>query len=151
MSYFKKGDKMRNDEGYVPKETLAEVQALKSLDIPERNISKATLERFGVKVAVSEKDGKTPTAVYFPSHNQKGKITGYTKQDLTKSKEEKGHWTAVGSVTIGNKLFGQNVAESQNRKRNNLVATEGQWDCLSVFEALVNNVKGTKYEGLEPW
>jgi len=150
LSYFKKGDKMRNDEGYVPKETLAEVQALKSLDIPERNISKATLERFGVKVAVSEKDGKTPTAVYFPSHNQKGKITGYTKQDLTKSKEEKGHWTAVGSVTIGNKLFGQNVAESQNRKRNNLVATEGQWDCLSVFEALVNNVKGTKYEGLEP-
>lgn len=147
---FKKktGDKM--SEQYVPKETLQDVQALKSVDIPERGIRKETLERFGVKVAVSQQDGKTPEAVYFPSYNQKGKVTGYAKQDLTKPKEEKYHWSVVGSVNIGNKLFGQNVAESQNRKRNNLVATEGQWDCLSVFQALVDNVKGTKYEGIEP-
>lgn len=141
---------MRNDEGFVPKETLADVQALKAVDIPERNIRKETLERFQVKVAVSQTDGKTPEAVYFPSFNQKGKVTGYTKQDLTKGKEEKGHWSCIGSVTIGNKMFGQNVAEAQKRKRNNLVITEGQWDCLSVFEALIDNVKGTKYEGLEP-
>ncbi len=137
-------------EQYVPKETLQDVQALKSVDIPERGIRKETLERFGVKVAVSQQDGKTPEAVYFPSYNQKGKVTGYAKQDLTKPKEEKYHWSVVGSVNIGNKLFGQNVAESQNRKRNNLVTTEGQWDCLSVFQALVDNVKGTKYEGIEP-
>lgn len=150
MGYFKKqkGDKMQ--EVYVPKETLAEVQALKSVDILERGIRKETLERFGVKVAVSQQDGKTPEAVYFPSYNQKGKVTGYSKQDLTKSKEEKYHWSVVGSVTIGNKMFGQQVAESQNRKRNNLVITEGQYDCLSVFQALVDNVKGTKYEGIEP-
>lgn len=150
MGYFKKqkGDKMQ--EVYVPKETLAEVQALKSVEIPERGIRKETLERFGVKVAVSQQDGKTPEAVYFPSYNQKGKVTGYSKQDLTKSKEEKYHWSVVGSVTIGNKMFGQQVAESQNRKRNNLVITEGQYDCLSVFQALVDNVKGTKYEGIEP-
>lgn len=137
-------------EEFVPKETVAEVQKFGTVAIKERNVSKETLERFGVKVAVSQQDGVTPEAVYFPSYNQKGKITGYAKQDLTKSKEEKGHWTAVGSVTISNKMFGQNVAESQNRKRNNLVITEGQWDCLSVFEALVQSVKGTKYEGLEP-
>lgn len=150
MGYFKreKGDKM--SEVYVPKETLADVQALKSVDVPERGIRKETIERFGVKVAVSQEDGKTPEAIYFPSYNQKGKVTGYAKQDLTKSKEEKYHWSTVGSVTIGNKLFGQNVAEAQNRKRNNLVAVEGQWDCLSVFQALVDNVKGTKYEGIEP-
>ena len=150
MGYFKKqkGDKMQ--ETCVPKETLAEVQALKSIDIPDRGIRKETLERFGVKVAVSQQDGKTPEAVYFPSYNQKGKVTGYSKQDLTKSKEEKYHWSVVGSVTIGNKMFGQQVAESQNRKRNNLVITEGQYDCLSVFQALVDNVKGTKYEGIEP-
>lgn len=137
-------------EVYVPKETLADVQALKSFDVPERGIRKETLERFGVKVALSQEDGKTPEAIYFPSYNQKGKVTGYAKQDLTKSKEEKYHWSTVGSVTIGNKLFGQNVAEAQNRKRNNLVVVEGQWDCLSVFQALVDNVKGTKYEGIEP-
>jgi len=141
---------MRNDEGFEPKETVAEVSQLKAFDIPERGIRKETLDKFGVKVAVSQEDGKTPEAVYFPSYNQKGKVVGYTKQNLTKSKEEKGHWSCVGSVTIGNKMFGQNVAEAQNRKRNNLVITEGQWDTLSVFQSLVDNVKGTKYEGIEP-
>lgn len=141
---------MRNDVGFEPKETVVEVSQLKAFDIPERGIRKETLERFSVKVSVSQEDGKTPQAVYFPSYNQKGKVTGYTKQDLTKGKEERGHWSCIGSVTIGNKMFGQNVAEAQNRKRNNLVITEGQWDCLSVFQALVDNVKGTKYEGIEP-
>lgn len=150
MAYFKKnsGDKMT--EQYVPKETLAEISTLKSVDVPERGIRASTLERFGVKVALCEQDGKTPTTVYFPSYNQKGKIVGYARQDLTVPKEDKKHWSTVGSVSIGNKLFGQNVAEAQNRKRNNLVTTEGQWDCLSVWQALVDNVKGTKYENLEP-
>jgi archaellum biogenesis ATPase FlaH len=141
---------MGSDVGFEPKETLQEVSTFKAVDVSERGIRKETLERFGVKVAVSTEDGKTPVAVYFPSVNQKGKVTGYAKQDLTKTKEEKGHWSCIGSVTIGNKLFGQNVAEQQNRKRNNLVITEGQWDTLSVYQALVDNVKGTKYEGLEP-
>jgi archaellum biogenesis ATPase FlaH len=141
---------MGSDVGFEPKETLQEVSTFKAVDVSERGIRKETLERFGVKVAVSTQDGKTPVAVYFPSVNQKGKVTGYAKQDLTKTKEEKGHWSCIGSVTIGNKLFGQNVAEQQNRKRNNLVITEGQWDTLSVYQALVDNVKGTKYEGLEP-
>lgn len=141
---------MGSESNYVPRETVAEVMELPSADLPERSLRKETLERFGVKVAVSEEDGVTPTAVYFPSYNQKGKVTGYAKQDLTKAKEERYHWSAIGSVTIGNKLFGQNVSEKQNRKRSNLIVTEGQLDCLSVFQALVDNVKGTKYEGLEP-
>ena len=141
---------MRSEEKYVPRETLAEVEKLKAFDVPERNVRKETLERFGVKVALSEEDGKTPTAIYFPSYNQKGKITGYSKQDLTKGKEEAYHWSTIGAVVIGNKLFGQAVSEKQNRKRNNLIITEGQWDTLSVYQALVDNVKGTKYEGLEP-
>lgn len=152
MGYFKK-TKYGDDENtmtFEARETVAEISALKAFDVPDRKIRKETLERFGVKVAISQEDGRTPTAVYFPSRNQKGKITGYAKQDLTKPKEEKYHWSTVGTVSISNKLFGQDVAEAQNRKRNNLVATEGQWDCLSVFQALVDQVKGTKYEGLEP-
>lgn len=141
---------MKNDEGYTPKETLADVQKFGCFGIPERNVRKETLERFGVKVAVCEKDGKTPTAVYFPSFNQKDKIVGYAKQDLTKGKDEKGHWTAVGSVSINNKLFGQNVAESVNRKRTNLICNEGQWDTISTYQSLCDNVKSTKYEGIEP-
>lgn len=155
MGYIKKdkrggSDFMKQSQEYVARETMEDISQMSVVDIKERNVRKATLERFGVKVAVSEKDGKTPTAVYFPSHNQKGKVVGYTKQDLTKSKDEKGHWTAVGSVSIGNKMFGQELSENQSRKRTNLIVTEGQWDCISVWQSLTDNVQGTKYEGLEP-
>src|SRR5690606_14624577 len=41
--------------------------------------------------------------------------------------------------------------ESVERQRKMLVITEGQWDTLSVYQALVDNVKGTKWDLLEPF
>lgn len=149
MSYWKKA-KYGENVNIESKETIQEVEKYGSMDIPSRGIRKDVLDKFGVKVAVSESDGKTPVAVYFPSYNQKGKLIGYTKQDLTKSKEEKYHWSTIGSVNISNKLFGQEVAEKVNRRRANIVITEGQWDALSVYQSLVDAVKNTKYEGIEP-
>lgn len=138
-------------DNYVPKEKVEDVLKYSFEDIPERNITKKTCERFGVRAGLSETDGETIEAYYFPSYNQKGKIVGFSKQDITKSKDERGHWTAIGTVTIGNKLFGQDVAESVQRKRSNVVITEGQLDTMSVYQALVDNVQGTKYEGMEPF
>lgn len=149
MGYFKKW-KQEDNMDETNKETVKDISSYGVCDLPERGLRKETLESFGVKVAVSQIDGKTPEAVYYPSYNQKGKVVGYTKQDLTKGKDEKFHWTAIGSVNINNKLFGQQVAEVVNRKRNNLIVTEGQLDALSVYQSLVDNVKGTKYEGLKP-
>lgn len=154
MSYFKagKGNKMQNNETEIfVKETVDEVMKYPFVNATDRGIRKEICEKFGVRAALSTKDGSTVEAYYFPSYNSKGKIVGFMKQDVSKNKEERGHWVAVGSVSISNKLFGQNVSESINRKRNNLVITEGQWDCISVYQALVDNVKGTKYEGLEPF
>lgn len=142
---------MQNTEEQVSKEKLEDVLKYPFMDAKDRGIRKEICEKFGVRAAVSTKDGTTVEAYYFPSFDKKGKIVGFMKQDITKSKEERGHWTAIGSVTIGNKLFGQNIAEGLNRKRNSLVITEGQWDAVSVYQALVDNVKGTKYEGLEPF
>lgn len=136
---------------FVAKETVSEIAIYPFVENKERNVTKETCMKFGVRAALSEKDGKTPVAYYFPSYNQKGEIVGYTKQDVTKNKDEKWHWSAVGTVAIGNKLFGQNVAEQVNRKHTNCVYTEGQWDCLSVFQAQVDSVKGTKYEGHQPF
>lgn len=133
------------------KETVEQILTFPFVESKERGISKATCEKFGIRAALSETDGKTVEAYYFPSYNQKGKIVGFSKQDVTKGKEERGHWTAVGSVSIGNKMFGQDVSEAINRKHNSLVITEGQWDTASVYQALVDNVKGTKYEGIEPF
>ena len=144
----KSGSEM--NEVYV-KETVKEIQGYGFADNKERNITKATCERFGVRAALSDKDGKTVEAYYFPSYNNYGEVVGYTKQDVTKSKDEKGHWSAIGNVAIGNKLFGQNVAETIGRKHTNFTVTEGQWDCLSVYQAQCESVKGTKFEGQEPF
>ena len=154
MSYQYKTKQERvavSDNGVVNKETIEEIKLYPFVENKQRGITKETCMKFGVRASLSERDGKTPTAFYFPSYNQKGEIVGYTKQDLTKHKEEKWHWSAIGTVSINNKLFGQNVAEEINRKHTNFTVTEGQWDCLSVFQAQCDSVKGTKYEGHQPF
>lgn len=150
MGYFKKKGKVYEMETST-KETVAEVEKYPFVAAEDRNIRKEICKKFGVRAALSEEDGETVIAYYFPSYNQKGKIVGYMRQDITKGKEEKGHWTAIGSVSINNKMFGQDVTENINRKRSSLIITEGQWDCISVYQALVDKVKGTKYENLEPF
>lgn len=142
---------MKLSSSEVTKEKVEDILKYPFAENAERGIRKATCERFGIRAALSETDGKTIEAYYFPSHNQKGKITGFKKQDVTKTKDEKGHWTTVGTVSISNKLFGQDVAESVPRKKNNLVTTEGEWDAVSVYQAQVDSVAGTKFAGMEPF
>lgn len=152
MGYENKGKMSKDDDvKYTPKETLKEVLEYPFLSSPERGIRKETCEKFGVRAGVSQIDGKTVEAFYFPSYNQKGKIVGYKKQDLTLDKSEKYHWTTIGSVSISNKLFGQEVAEKVQRKRAALVYTEGEWDAMSCYQAMCDQVKGTKFEGMEPF
>lgn len=131
-------------------ESVDDVQKYPFKAFPERGISEDTCKRFGVKAGLSEKDGKSVEAYYFPSYNQKGKVVGYKKQDVTVDKSHEYHWTTVGSVSISNKLFGQQVVEELSRKRTNLILTEGEWDTLSVYQSCVDSVRGTKYEGIEP-
>lgn len=149
--YWKGAKKQMSEDSVVNRETVKDVEALPFRANEERGISQETCERFGVRCAVSTSDGVTPEAYYFPSYNKKGKIVGYMKQDVTKDKEESRHWTAVGSVSISNKLFGQDVSESVERRKTNIIITEGQWDCLSVYQAATDNVKNTKWENLEPF
>lgn len=155
MSYEFKANKrsgeLDKDKEVYNKETVEDVLKYSFRGNKERGIKKDTCEKFGVRASVSESDGVTVTAYYFPSYNQKGEITGFSKQDLTKNKEEKYHWTTVGYVGISNKLFGQNVAENVNRKHTNFTVTEGQWDCMSVYQAQVESVKDTKYANYEPF
>ena len=152
MSYEFKGKRMKNDDAYnEPKETVKEVSKLPFVDVPERGIRKETLKKFGVRVGYDETDGTTLKYVYFPSYSQKGRLLGYKRQDLSVPKEDKGHWKAIGNISIGNKLFGQQVVEEIARKRNNLTCTEGEWDMLSCWQAMTDSVAGTKYEGLEPF
>lgn len=152
MSYERKEKRMTNDDKrYEVRETVKEISKLPFADVPERGIRKETMKRFGVRVGYDETDGTTLRYVYFPSYSQKGRLLGYKRQDLSLPKEDKGHWVAIGNVSIGNKLFGQNVAEDVPRKRNVITCSEGEWDCLSIFQSMCDSVANTKYAGMEPF
>lgn len=133
------------------RETVKEVSTYPCLAIEDRGIKQETAELFGVRTAVSEADGSTPVAHYFPYYSQDGTLSGYKKRDLTKAKDEKYHFTAIGKVGVDSKLFGQQVAEANARKRTALYVVEGEYDQLSAYQAMVDNVATTKYEGLTPF
>lgn len=118
-----------------PKETMKEIKDLPIADLSDRGIRKEIAEIFGVRMAVSQEDGKTPTAVYFPYFDQSDKVCGYKKRDLTADKMDDRHFTVIGKVSIGCQLFGQQIASKIQRKRNNLIHVEGEYDVLSYYQA----------------
>ena len=79
MGYFKKGSKGYKDMEITSKETVAEVLKYPFVDAEDRGIRKEICEKFGIRAGLSEKDGSTVEAYYFPSYNQKGKIVGFMK------------------------------------------------------------------------
>jgi len=64
---------------------IAEVDGYQTLDVPQRKLRAATLEDFDAKVSVSETDGKTPTAIYWPVTKNE-KLTGYHVKILDKGR-----------------------------------------------------------------
>ena len=134
------------EEGYRPvlqgkteADREAEVRAvggLPSVALPTRKLRRETLEYFGVRVALSEVDGETPTTTYFPYAD------GY-KAKLIASKNM---W-AVGN-TKGAGFFGWGKAlESGGRK---VFITEGEEDAMALFQVLKDKNKGTQWADLDP-
>lgn len=151
MGYWKKSNDEIQQERKVVKETIKDVLEYPIAVMPDRKITKETCKKFGVRMTISEEDGKTPTAYYFPYYDSKGKLSGYKKRDLTLDKHEKFHFTTIGKVGVDCKLFGQTVAENIEQKRKNLVYVEGELDQLSTYQAMKEQVKGTKWESMEPF
>ena len=117
---------------FEPKETVKEILKLNCFDWPERGLKKTTLEKFGVKCLKSQADN-TISKIYYPYHDQNGKITGYKVKDQTKSKKEKGHIYTIGYVGIDCMLFGQKTCR-KNAKY--IFNCEGEEDALSAYQAL---------------
>jgi hypothetical protein len=151
MAYDRKFKEYSEVSEYKSKETVKEVLQYPIKAIPERGIRLETAELFQIRTAVSEEDGVTPIANYFPYYNQKGELCGFKRRDLTVSKEDKHHFSAIGSVSISNMLFGQQIAEKNQRKKTKLYICEGEWEVPSLYQALVDDVAGTKYSDLKPF
>jgi hypothetical protein len=126
---YNKADKV---QVCMTKETVEEIQAYPIRAIPERGIAKETCEHFGVRVALSEKDGKTIEAIYFP-YTKKGDVVGYKKKDLTKDKKDKFHFTHVGTVSADCEFFGQTAAPTGGKKS---FCFEGEMDTLAAYQVL---------------
>lgn len=79
MGYFKvgKGKEMHEQS----KEKVEDILKYLFKANTERGISDATCKRYGIRAGLSETDGTTIEAYYFPSFSQKGKIVGFMKQD----------------------------------------------------------------------
>lgn len=101
---------------------LAEILGLPSVDVPQKKLRAAFLEHFGIKVALSEEDGKTPEMLCYP-YTSKGKIVAYKIKIL----KDKRIW-AIGSLKDCDP-FGWEQAVAMGAKR--LIVTEGEDDAVA--------------------
>jgi len=144
MSYFKKLKQENSLTEFTTKETLIEVSKYKQIGVPSRKLSQESANYAEIRSSISTTDGKTVTATYFPSYSQEGEVVGYIKRDWTIPKDERGHFTAVGSVKEKNKLFNQQNIQKGGKR---LYIVEGHEEVTALREILLNSVKGTKWEG----
>lgn len=114
-------------------ETVEDVLKYPILAIPERGINKASAEHFGVRTAVSEKDGKTPVAHYFPYYLD-GELSGFKKRDLTIPKPADNHFTTVGFQGAKCDLFGTSSGNKTGGKK--VFITEGEYDSVILWQVM---------------
>jgi twinkle protein len=105
---------------------LAEVDGYPTVDIPERKLRAESLAKFGIKVGLSEQDGKTPIELYRP-YTKEGKLTGYKVKPLGKASSLKPY--AIGDIKDAD-LFNWVNAKSSGAYR--LYITEGEEDAVAL-------------------
>lgn len=104
-------------------EEIKEIGTYPTVDLPERRLRKDILEHYGVKIGVSEADGKTPTLQYFPYYKAR-KLVGYKVKLL----DPKKFWS-VGDLKNAD-LFGWPQAIESGARR--LIITEGENDAIAL-------------------
>jgi len=100
------------------------VDGYQVFDIPQRKLRASTLNKFDAKISVSEKDGTTPTAIYWPV-TKKGKVCGYH----IKSLDKKFSPYNIGDTSDCDLINWENAKGSGAYR---LVITEGPEDMASV-------------------
>lgn len=114
-------------------EELHDVATYPSLTIESRKLRADVLEKFGVKTSVSEADGKTPTAAYYPYYIN-SKLVGYKIKSLDGNKI----FYSIGTLK-GVDLFGWELARKSGAKR--LIIVEGEDDALALTKIIERNTK----------
>jgi len=120
-------------------ELEAEVQEIRKLNKPTdayRKVPAKMLGRYGVRLGLSEEDGKTPYALFF----------GYTK-DAVLSRWKAKLIPYKGFFAVGPREdvdpFGWEIAKKAGGRR--VYITEGEMDCIALDYAMTLVQQGTKY------
>ncbi len=106
--------------------TVEDVEKLPFFGMPHRKISLEACENYGVRTEFGETG--EPVAWYFP-HTKDGRVTGYKVKSADK------RIYSIGDTKAG-ELFGQRSAKLGG---NFCVITEGEEDCLAVWDTLRHN------------
>lgn len=115
------------------KEELHEIATYPTVSIESRKLRSDVLELFGVRTSLSETDGKTPTAAYYP-YTKGGKVTGFRIKSLDGSKK----FYSVGDLKDVD-LFGWDLALKSGAKR--LIITEGEDDAIALTKIIEKNTR----------
>lgn len=108
-------------------EEIAEIHEYPVVDLPERRLKKEALDFFGIKIGLSEEDGKTPKFHYYP-YTKGGQIVAYKVRLI----ENKRIWSLGDQSDVD--LFGWEQAKNSGAKR--LIITEGECDAVALRRIL---------------
>lgn len=106
---------------------MEEIGQLPTVNLPTRMLKADVLARYGVKVGLSTKDGKTPAYVFFPRY-RKGSLVSYKVRLL----DPKKMWSIGDGKDVD--LFGWEQAKASGAKR--LIITEGEFDAVALAKIL---------------
>lgn len=139
-------------EGYKPvairkskeqiAEEIAEIEEYQFLALPDRKLKKEYLEYYGIRIGVSQEDGVTPISHHYPYYNKDGELVAYKNRII----EGKRMWSTGDQK--GDDLFGWQQAVRGDGKK--LFITEGEVDCVSLFQILKEANKNTQYADRNP-
>lgn len=106
---------------------LEEISALGCMDLRERRLRKDALEQYGIKIGLSEEDGKTPAFHHYP-YTKDGQLVSY-KTRLIKGKRM---WSVGDQSDVD--LFGWEQAIATGARR--LIIVEGELDAAALWKML---------------
>lgn len=141
-TYDKMDNEQQGEDNVVPINTQQKINinSLPTLEIADRKLTQETVERFGVKVAVSEQDGKTITHHYYPD-TRDGKVVGHECR-VVDTKQ----FTSIGDRKGDLDLWGQHLDTGTKK----LFITEGRLDAMSLYQAIKTHMPSKYNSNKEP-
>jgi twinkle protein len=120
---------------------LSEYEEYPTVTLHDRKLNVTTLERYGIKIGMSQQDGITPRSHHYP-YKVGGTIQAYKNRVI----ETKAMWS-TGEMK-GVDLFGWDVAVQTGAKR--LYITEGELDAVSLYQIITKQQANGQFADREP-